>query len=184
MCFRCGGFGHTSKFCAREEKYLSCAGNHSRNSECETSFSCINCKGQHKILDRSCPIYMKNAEIMRRMAFDNLSFLEARRVVALHNITTEVPTQNMKSFPSLPVKDRGGTQNFREAVSRVNSPKAAEEVSKEFWKRLGIAKAPMNLQDFLGILLSKAADILHSDKLFQRLWRTMNLHVIGSNNRS
>lgn len=183
MCYCCGEFGHTSKFCTREEKCLVCAGSHSRNPKCEAPFSCINCKGPHKTLDRRCPIYLQNVDIMRRMAHDNLSYLEARRVVeGLHSTSREVPTQNMKSFPPLPVQDKGERSNFKDAVLRGNSPKDAEEMSRKVWKRIGVVAAPVNLQDFLGTLLSKIADMPQSEKLFQRLWKTMHLHVLNSNN--
>lgn len=65
----------------REKRNVSSAGGHLKDINCAAQVCCINCNGAHKTLDRRCPVYLKNAEIMKRMAFDNLLFLEAKRQV-------------------------------------------------------------------------------------------------------
>lgn len=34
MCYKCGSFGYTSKFCSWEERCLTCAGSYSKDLNC------------------------------------------------------------------------------------------------------------------------------------------------------
>lgn len=98
ICFRCSKFGHTSKFCNGEEKCLSCASFSFKNLNCSAKSFCINCKGEHKTLNKACPSLNKNREIMRKMTYDNLPFMDARRSVQNWKWNTSEPSRDIKKF--------------------------------------------------------------------------------------
>jgi hypothetical protein len=83
QCFKCQNFGHQAKSCPHTQdqpKCARCAGDHSTGSNtCERTcgptkcadirqcrhikFSCANCKGPHKSIDKSCPL--RQAELAK-----------------------------------------------------------------------------------------------------------------------
>ena len=75
--------------------------------KCEGTAKCINCQGNHRTLDRSCPVYRKAESINGIMACDNLPYVFARR--CYENSSGQVRfSEKQMDFPSLP-SDRGGT---------------------------------------------------------------------------
>ncbi|EFN63480.1 hypothetical protein EAG_00530, partial [Camponotus floridanus] len=80
-CYKCGKLGHTSKGCEQSHNIcLNCGTTHllSADIHCKETPKCINCSGPHHALDRKCPKFILNSEINKKMAFDNISYLEAR----------------------------------------------------------------------------------------------------------
>lgn len=63
QCFKCLNFGHMSKFCKKMTVCSICGQSHSYK-ECENIDNpfCVNCKGNHVALSKSCPIKMKKIE--------------------------------------------------------------------------------------------------------------------------
>lgn len=120
MCYKCGLFGHISKFCEREEKCLSCGGpkHADSNTPCSAVKNCINCKGTHGTNDRTCPLYKRHASIAKVMAFDNLPYFQAKEVVIKEErkgaaLTNTPPPKTLRDFPMLPSKKE---------ISLVDSP--------------------------------------------------------------
>ncbi|CAH2087447.1 unnamed protein product [Euphydryas editha] len=76
QCSRCWRFGHIVKFCPSSKIVCpKCTQNH---ANCDTkSFTCINCKGHHMALDRSCPAYIKEKSIRQLMADFNCTYKKA-----------------------------------------------------------------------------------------------------------
>lgn len=122
LCFKCGFYSHLSKYCGREEKCLQCAGTHQSSKEgpCQFPKKCINCGDAHATTDRSCSIYKRHAEIAKIMAFDNLSYFEAKALTIQQekkNIPPP-PDKTLKSFPQLPKK---------KGITLINTPLALQE---------------------------------------------------------
>lgn len=106
LSYNCDLFGHVSKFCNKSTKCFACAEEHSsfRESSCKaTTKTCINCGGNHVTADKTCPIQW-HREITRVMAYNNLSYFEARRLV-MKGTREEVKTPekiHTKKFPAIP----------------------------------------------------------------------------------
>lgn len=102
VCYNCFGIGHASKVCRGVAKCSMC-GEAKHNGNCTTvTPKCANCKGDHMSTDRKCMIYCKEYEIKRLMAYDNIAFSDARKMVfskAKRNLRT-----GMEEFPGLQSK--------------------------------------------------------------------------------
>lgn len=64
QCFSCKQFDHVSKWCPNAYSCGNCSKGH-RDDECRTpnQLRCINCKGTHSSVDKSCPAYIHKCEI-------------------------------------------------------------------------------------------------------------------------
>lgn len=43
--------------------------------------TCANCKGEHISTDKKCPIYLKEYEVRRLIAYENISMGDAKNLV-------------------------------------------------------------------------------------------------------
>ncbi|KAL7290081.1 hypothetical protein TKK_0015809 [Trichogramma kaykai] len=80
QCHKCFIFGHKAKICRNKAKCYKC-GADQHEGECETSFKCVNClegKNDHKSTDKRCEVYRKQAEVNVLVAYDNITYREAR----------------------------------------------------------------------------------------------------------
>lgn len=73
QCSSCWKFGHMKRFCPTQKiKCPKCGKDH---DNCETvEFSCINCKGPHMALNKSCPVYLKEKMIRDIMSKNSCSY--------------------------------------------------------------------------------------------------------------
>ncbi|KAF9416925.1 hypothetical protein HW555_005841 [Spodoptera exigua] len=76
QCSGCWRFGHLIKSCPTKKIMCpKCGGNH---GNCETEvFKCINCKGPHMSLNKSCPIFIKEKTIRQIMCEENCTYRKA-----------------------------------------------------------------------------------------------------------
>ena len=67
QCSQCWRLGHSRKMCP--SKHVICPKCGGRHENCDTLlFSCVNCKGNHISLSRTCPIYKKERRLREIMA--------------------------------------------------------------------------------------------------------------------
>ncbi|KAL9883231.1 uncharacterized protein ACN427_010668 isoform 1-T1 [Glossina fuscipes fuscipes] len=78
QCFKCGRYGHVSKFCkAKESRCLNC-GKSPNGVNCE-AMKCLSCgSGEHNALDKCCLYRESELNINRIMAIKNLSHKEVK----------------------------------------------------------------------------------------------------------
>lgn len=80
-CYNCYKPGHTSKVCRSEAKCIMC-GSLKHEGRCLIDTPrCANCREDHIPTNRICPIYKKEKEVRRLMAFENIAMEDARKIV-------------------------------------------------------------------------------------------------------
>lgn len=81
QCNNCLRFGHTTKFCRSVQRCSHCGETKHSIDSClkasDTDPSCIFCKLPHLATDRSCQEWIRQREIKRIMATENLSYYDA-----------------------------------------------------------------------------------------------------------
>lgn len=96
LCYNCIRYGHSSRNCKGRVRCPNCSESHNA-SDCPKSKdpSCIFCNGSHGSLDRSCPEYEKQKQIKTTMAYRNIPYWEAKKLLFPDSFKTD------KSFSSI-----------------------------------------------------------------------------------
>nr|CAH7723635.1 unnamed protein product [Callosobruchus chinensis] len=114
QCFRCLRYGHTASQCKGKEKCQNCSEDHIGDG-CEKIY-CVHCKSsEHNSISKKCPMYTKQYNIKRIMAFQNKSFKEAE---SLAENPSYISTNNrfsvlntIDNFPELPPSSYASVTN-------------------------------------------------------------------------
>lgn len=82
ICFNCGFYGHSKKFCKQPGICLRCSATHDvpEGEECVNPINCLHCKKGHQVTSRDCPKYKQEEKIVRLKVDKGMSFAEARRI--------------------------------------------------------------------------------------------------------
>lgn len=142
QCYNCLRFGHVFNQCKAKEKICkNCGITH--EGECEKdSTQCIHCKSStHNSLYKKCPVYVKQQEVKKIMAANNLSFKDAKYVADNPTFAQAVSTKNRFStleslndelvFPSLPSKNNNYTYSSQRKESSSPVPKKRKALSQQ-----------------------------------------------------
>lgn len=79
-CYKCQKYGHGSFTCRQSEACGKCAQpSHGEAAVCPNAPSCANCNESHPAWSRSCPVYVKEAEIQRIKTVEKITINEARK---------------------------------------------------------------------------------------------------------
>ncbi|XP_055932955.1 uncharacterized protein LOC129962977 [Argiope bruennichi] len=82
-CFKCQKFGHTITACRGKQICARCSSSDHESNTCNsTEAKSYNCDGDHPSYSRSCPHYKLEKEILTVKITKNLSFPDARKIVA------------------------------------------------------------------------------------------------------
>ncbi|GBN58513.1 hypothetical protein AVEN_105202-1 [Araneus ventricosus] len=81
-CYKCQKFGHSIQSCRGTETCARCAEVGHTSNTCTAAPLCANCKGDHPSYARSCPRWKDEKEIQAVRVRQNVSFVEARKIVA------------------------------------------------------------------------------------------------------
>lgn len=151
QCSRCWKLGHTAKRCPSNSVICpKCANNH---ENCDTTvFKCVNCRGNHMALLKSCPEYVKEKKIRQIMSEFNCTYRRARTMYVstspkresnifepspgLEQIfgNIDVETQNEElviETLSLSPPDLGEQDYFKENTTYANKVKMKTVIHKE-----------------------------------------------------
>lgn len=84
LCHNCLKFGHNQARCTSANRCIKCGDKHIDVNECPIKgdpIKCVNCKGDHPASSNSCPELLRQREIKRTMALENVSFAQAAKMV-------------------------------------------------------------------------------------------------------
>lgn len=76
QCSKCWKYGHLIRFCPNKKAMCPKCGKEHENCE-TTNYSCLNCRGNHMALDKSCPSFKKEKEIRKIISSDSCSYRKA-----------------------------------------------------------------------------------------------------------
>lgn len=84
LCFNCGFYGHSGKFCEQTSICLRCSAPHDipQGEQCTKPPYCLHCKTGHQVTSRECPKFKEEDKIIRLKTDRGISFAEARRMCA------------------------------------------------------------------------------------------------------
>nr|XP_049464987.1 uncharacterized protein LOC125907363 [Anopheles coluzzii] len=78
ICFKCLIVGHTTARCNSAPACPNCS--MPEHGSCNNPPRCKNCKGDHATLNRSCPVYLAEQNIIRIKVDNCISYPEARKI--------------------------------------------------------------------------------------------------------
>lgn len=126
QCSACWKFGHIARFCPTKKMICpKCAEQH---ENCETtSYRCVNCKGNHMSLDKSCPLYLKEKRIRSLMTKLNCPYKKALSEYLKENETRSktVPSNSEETTKNTLILDEivntgstDGRPSYRDVLTR------------------------------------------------------------------
>ncbi|KAL7292534.1 hypothetical protein TKK_0014104 [Trichogramma kaykai] len=97
QCLKCFKFAHIAKFCRGKQRCGICGDlQQTKDHECDgITPRCANCQGSHKSTSKDCPIFKKYELINMKMAYENLSYFEAKKLV----FNKSSPVLTKEAFP-------------------------------------------------------------------------------------
>ena len=110
--------GHSTNICRSKSRCGSCLGNHPSDA-CDQNnpTRCIHCEGPHTTFSTNCPSYQKEKKIKKIMAYDNVSYIHAKKMVT-ENITSEAYTYaniSATNHQTSPTRKRYKTNHYSSA---------------------------------------------------------------------
>lgn len=86
LCYSCFNYGHSKMRCSTPRRCYNCSAEF-HDDDCQESAFCCNCQGEHRPTSRKCPIYKKEAAIVKLKVDSNITYPEARRRIEESNAT-------------------------------------------------------------------------------------------------
>lgn len=116
QCSKCWKFGHLFRFCP-SNRYIcpKCGGAH---ANCEnTVFKCLNCKGPHMALNKSCPVFLREKKIRGIMATEGCVYKKALWICLQEN-KKQPAAQSLWSPPPQDESSAvlGANKSYRDAL--------------------------------------------------------------------
>ena len=80
-CFKCQRFGHFKTSCRGNLTCGCCSAVGHDSLNCNEAFCCVNCKKDHPTYLRACEKWIKEKEIQALCSKQNISYIEARKII-------------------------------------------------------------------------------------------------------
>ncbi|GFX06665.1 putative RNA-directed DNA polymerase from transposon BS [Trichonephila clavipes] len=81
-CFKCQRFGHSQTACRGQLTCSRCASVGHSSADCSLAQKCVNCSQPHSSDSKQCPKWKTEKEIQAIKTNRNISYLEARKLIA------------------------------------------------------------------------------------------------------
>ncbi|GFX80409.1 putative RNA-directed DNA polymerase from transposon X-element [Trichonephila clavipes] len=81
-CFKCQRFGHSQTACRGQLTCSRCASVGHSSADCSLAQKCVNCSQPHSSDSKQCPKWKTEKEIQAFKTNRNISYLEARKLIA------------------------------------------------------------------------------------------------------
>ena len=89
QCFKCFGFGHSSKVCARDQVCALCSLK-KHEGECSSPVCCANCKGSHSSRYKECEVFKKELAAVEKAHAEHLSIGQAKRLLSARSQYSDI----------------------------------------------------------------------------------------------
>lgn len=83
VCHNCGKYGHTKVRCQTSPICTNCGA--AEHGNCDRPKCCFHCKGDHNLFDRNCPAFKIEEDIIKYKTDNQLSYIEARKIILHQN---------------------------------------------------------------------------------------------------
>lgn len=106
QCYSCLLYGHTKVNCKSKIKCFNCASklmegekhlDNENKFNCESK--CHHCQGNHRSNYKKCPEYLRQTDIKKFMAYENVTFYDANQTLGKNYVRHEDFTYNPRDFP-------------------------------------------------------------------------------------
>lgn len=108
LCLNCFKIGHIKKFCRNNPKCEICGNDKHEEAQCQSRTpKCVNCHGDHRSTDPGCRVLNEQQRINKIMAYDNVSYEEAKKRCVVSNAARPayneetVDLTDLRNFPAL-----------------------------------------------------------------------------------
>lgn len=120
QCSRCWRYGHLARTCPSNKVICpKCGGPH---DNCEViEYKCINCKGRHMALNKTCPAFLKEKEIRKIMSKENCTYRKALLIYLYKYESKEVTNHeeiiaSKQNVLSNEVQNNNMTMSYRDVL--------------------------------------------------------------------
>jgi len=102
-CFKCNRYGHVANHCRGKLRCSICSDEH-KCSECSVAAApkCPNCCGSHSAIEKICPRYQRETEMLKLKTVANLSYAHACKEPRTSRNPPAPHLASQSTFPPLP----------------------------------------------------------------------------------
>lgn len=133
QCYNCYDYGHGKQACKSKTRCRVCSGTHPITKKCKAKAFCFHCKGNHQPVNRKCPAYVKEAEILRLRANLGVPYKDAKKVFNKEKGGTTYATiaarpvqEESRRDPPAPVPPKAGKPKRKRKKAKKSVPKGKE----------------------------------------------------------
>ena len=135
QCKNCLRYGHSGNQCRGRKRCSRCGEEHEHDA-CTNEISCVFCKTNHVATSKTCDEFIRQKNIKRLMAENNISYFEARKLMpknptteSPNNRTTDAHSFHPTDFPKLPTRENLTINVSQRRTMTQSSPQNRESYS-------------------------------------------------------
>lgn len=174
LCYNCFEYGHSKGKCGKGTACQNCSMTHpaekdseGRPSPCSKPAFCKNCQGNHNPSNKKCPRYVEEAEIAKVRAERNITFGEAKQIVANRTSTSATSFSATVSRNFTPIDPNQRTQES-ETIQKLRKEleearKAITELAQAKQELVELAEARKAAQE-VEQLRKEIAELRHAQR--------------------